>query len=93
MRGRRKRKLNELEISEFFGQIAVMTQAGIPLPDALDALMAMKTEGSNRHTKSFTDRSIRGYPSVMLWRKWEYFRILQYRCVVPVNSEESFRRQ
>ena len=38
MRGRRKRKLNELEISEFFGQIAVMTQAGIPLPDALDAL-------------------------------------------------------
>lgn len=38
MRGRRKRKLNELEISEFFGQIAVMTQAGISLPDALDAL-------------------------------------------------------
>lgn len=38
MRGRRKRKLNELEISEFFGQIAVMTQAGIPLPDALDVL-------------------------------------------------------
>ena len=38
MRGRRKRKLNELEISEFFGQIAVMTHAGIPLPDALDVL-------------------------------------------------------